>query len=164
MQKTIHSVLITVLLTSLLAIGCIIAYAFPAAADQQKTALEAQILTVYREFLNAQNAHDLERIGSFFVEGPDFLWVSDGRSVWGREATLARMGSFQKAPVWKVHPELDQASVVQLGPETAMLHFPLELEIGQRANPDRLGFLVSALFVRNELDWRIAALLTTARK
>ncbi|WP_422022547.1 nuclear transport factor 2 family protein [Roseibium sp.] len=151
-------------LSLLIAIGIVAAYVLPVAAGSDQNQLEAEIRAVYGEFMDAQNARDLDRAGSFFIDGPDFLWVSDGRSVWGREATLERMGNFQKAAVWTVHPELELARIIRLGPETAMLHFPLVLEIGQEANPNRLGFLVSALFVRNGDDWRIASLLTTGRK
>ncbi|MTI44745.1 uncharacterized protein (TIGR02246 family) [Roseibium hamelinense] len=151
-------------LSLLIAIGIVAAYVQPVAAGSDQHQLETEIRAVYGEFMDAQNARDLDRVGSFFIDGPDFLWVSDGRSVWGRKATLERMGSFQKAAVWKVHPELELARIVRLGSESAMMHFPLVLEIGQEANPNRLGLLVSALFVRRGEDWRIASLLTTGRK
>jgi uncharacterized protein (TIGR02246 family) len=151
-------------LSLLIAIGIVAAYVLPVAAGSEQNQLETEIRAVYGEFMDAQNARNLDRVGSFFIDGPDFLWVSDGRSVWGQEATLERMGSFQKAAIWKVHPELELARIIGLGPESAMMHFPLVLEIGQEATPNRLGFLVSALFVRRGEDWRIASLLTTGRK
>ena len=61
-----------------------------------------QVRATYRHFAEAQNAHDLERIGAFFVDGLEFLWISDGKSVWGREAVLARMSGVQKAVIWRV--------------------------------------------------------------
>jgi uncharacterized protein (TIGR02246 family) len=123
-----------------------------------------QVRATYLRFAEAQNARDAQRIGAFFVDGPDFLWVSDGKSFWGREAVLARMGSFQKAAVWRVEPELDAASVIELAPEAALLHMPLTLVIGSVEAPDRLRFLVTILFVRETGAWRIAALLTTNEK
>lgn len=119
---------------------------------------------IYRDFAAAQNAHDLVRVGEIFVDGPDFLWVSDGQSFWGREAVLARMGGFQKAETWRVEPELARSRLVELGADTALLHVPLTLVIGPAGNPDRLRFLVSILFVRVDGAWRIAALLTTSEK
>ena len=123
-----------------------------------------EVLDVYQAFAAAQNARDTARIGTFFIDGPDFLWVSDGQSFWGREATLARMSSFQKAAVWRVVPDLDHARVVEQADGVALLHMPLVLEIGSAAAPDHLRFLVSILFRKEAAGWRIAALLTTTQK
>lgn len=122
------------------------------------------ILTVYRGFAEAQNARDLDRIGAYFVDGPDFLWVSDGQSIWGRPDVLKRMSGFQKAEVWHVVPDLDHARVVDLDPDVVMLHLPLMLELGDAAAPDRLRFLVSILFRNQQNGWKIASLLTTTQK
>jgi uncharacterized protein (TIGR02246 family) len=122
------------------------------------------VLAVYQAFAAAQNTRDTGQIGAFFIDGPDFLWVSDGRSYWGREAVLARMGSFQKAEVWHVVPDLASARVVFVEPGVAILNMRLVLEIGAAADPDELGFLVSIVFRRIDDDWRIAALLTTNDK
>ncbi len=123
-----------------------------------------EIRATYDRFAEAQNARDLDRIGAFFVDGPEFLWVSDGRSYWGREAVLARMAGFQKAEIWRVEPGLDASAVVELDDMTAMLHMPLTLVIGPSASPDHLPFLVTILFVRRDETWRIASLLTTTAK
>ncbi|MGF1560559.1 MAG: nuclear transport factor 2 family protein [Geminicoccaceae bacterium] len=127
--------------------------------------VEDEILEVYKQFAQAQNARDPERIGAFFIDAPQFLWVSDGKSFWGRDAVLARMGSFQKAEIWRVEPALDEAEVVPLADGAAMLHMPLTLVIGQAAAPNQLPFLVSIVFTRKDQEpWRIAALLTTGEK
>jgi ketosteroid isomerase-like protein len=122
-----------------------------------------EIRAAYLGFADAQNARDPDRIRSHFVQGDDFLWVSDGKTFWGSDAVIARMSSFQKADVWFVEPDLDAGRVVELDDMTALLHMPLTLVIGNSENPNRLGFLVSILFVKSE-DWRIAALLTTTAK
>lgn len=123
-----------------------------------------EVLDVYGAFAEAQNARDPARIGAFFIDGPDFLWVSDGQTFWGREAAIARMSSFQEAAVWRVVPDLDHARVIEQGEGVALLHMPLILEIGAEAAPDRLRFLVSILFRDAGDGWRIAALLTTTQK
>ncbi|HEU0222548.1 MAG TPA: nuclear transport factor 2 family protein [Paracoccaceae bacterium] len=133
--------------------------AAPAGAGSPEEVREA-----YLAFAADQNRRDTARIGRHFIEGPELLWVSDGKSYWGAESILARMGSFQKAEIWRVEPEIDAARIVELDPTTALLHMPLTLVIGAAAKPDRLRFLVSLLFVRQEADWKIAALLTTAEK
>ena len=122
------------------------------------------VLAVYSQFAQAQNTRELDKVGTFFIDGPQFLWVSDGRSYWGRDQVLARMSGFQKAEHWQVVPALDKAEVIALDPDVALLHMPLVLEIGTDAAPDKLPFLVSILFRRSDQTWRIAALLTTPYK
>jgi hypothetical protein len=68
------------------------------------------------------------------LDGPRFLWVSDGKSFWGREAMLERMASFQEAEVWQVDPDLEKAVAVEIGPETGYLHLPLQLTIGAKTS------------------------------
>jgi hypothetical protein len=119
---------------------------------------------LYGRFLAAQNAHDLEGVRALLWDSPRFLWVSDGRSFWGPDALVERMAQFQKAPVWRVEPELDAAVPVELDATTAYLHLPLTLVIGSVESPDRLPWLVSMLGVRTDRGWRIAALLTTVDK
>ena len=123
-----------------------------------------EVRALYERFAAAQNAHDLDRVRPLLLDAPQFLWVSDGQSFWGRDAVLARMASFQRAEVWRVEPELDRAVAVPVNDAAAYLHLPLVLVIGAKDNPDRLPFLVSVLGVQTRAGWRIAALFTTTQK
>lgn len=128
---------------------------------------DAGLLSTYGRFVGAQNAGDLETVRSLFTETPRFLWVSDGQSIWGRDAAIERMSLFRRSEVWHVTPALDEAVAVTLGPQAAYLHLPLDLAIGARdPGPDLLHFLVSMLCHRGQEGepWRIAALFTTMRK
>lgn len=121
-----------------------------------------EVLATYARFLAAQNAHDIPAAREVLWESPDFLWVSDGRSFWGREAMLARMAGFQQVEVWRARPDLDRARFVEVSDKSAYIHMPLLLQIGSRADGVQdIRFLVSLLFVRSAPDWRIAALFTT---
>ena len=123
-----------------------------------------EVRAVYARFVSAQNAHDLAAVRAVLLEFPQFLWVSDGMSVWGPDPTLERMGQFQRAPVWRVEPDLDRAVAVPVGADAAFLHLPLLLVIGAEPAPDRLRFLVSVLGRATPQGWRIAALFTTTEK
>src|SRR5882724_5891804 len=68
--------------------------------------------TLYRQFAAAQNLRDLEKVGALLLDSPEFLWVSDGKSIWGHDAVLKRMALFQEARVWRVEPDLDKAVAV----------------------------------------------------
>ena len=119
------------------------------------------ILAAYQRFLGAQNARDLERAKAELIETPDALWVSDGKSIWTREAIVARMSQFQKLEVWHAEPLLDKARIVDVATDVAYLHMPLDLKLGTAAEPSLTRFLVSILFRRTPAGWKIAALFTT---
>lgn len=130
-------------------------------------AADADVLATYRRFVAAQNAGDLDAVRDLFTETPRFLWVSDGQSIWGRDAAIARMAVFRTSEVWQVTPDLAGAVPVPLDDHTAYLHLSLELAIGSRdPGPDHLHFLVSMLAHREQPGdaFRIAALFTTTRK
>jgi ketosteroid isomerase-like protein len=119
------------------------------------------VLAAYDRFVSAQNARDLSRVREALLDSPDFLWVSDGKSVWGRDALIERMGRFQSLEVWRAEPFLDRARIVEVSPDVAYIHMPLDLHLGSRAEPSVTRFLVSILCRRTADGWRIAALFTT---
>ena len=125
-----------------------------------------ELVDTYKRFVTAQNANDLATVRELFTETPRFLWVSDGQSVWGRDAAIERMGLFRQSEVWQVTPDLDSAVTVTLDERTAYLHLSLVLAIGAKSGPDQLPFLVSLLGIRESASapFRIAALFTTTRK
>jgi len=144
------------------AIVAIAMLALTAAAPAVRAGTAEDVTTLYLAFAAAQNDHDLARVRGLLLDSPQFLWVSDGKSIWGREAVLKRMALFQEARIWHVEPELERSAVVPVGSDAAYLHLPLELAIAfSPAPPERLRFLVSVLFVRTREGWRIAALFTT---
>jgi len=136
--------------------ACLVSSAQAAPVD------EAQDL--YRHFVAAQNTHDLDSVRALLLDSPRFLWVSDGKTFWGRDTMIERMASFQQAQIWRVEPNLDKAVPVEVNEEAAYLHLPLTLVIGASSGPDRLRFLVSMLAVRTGDGWKIAALFTTTEK
>ncbi len=141
----------------ILALG--IALARPAAADP-----EQEIRDLYAAFVTAQNEHDIDAVRSLLSDRPDFLWISDGRPVWGREAMLARMADFQKAEVWRVEPEYAASQVIRLDEDTAVFHLPLLLVLGTKADPAQLKWLVEVICQKEAAGWRIAGLYTAQDK
>jgi hypothetical protein len=145
---------------SLVAIAWFILFSVSCSASGTKDDVRA----LYLRFVTAQNIRNLDEVGAHFIDSPEFLWVSDGKSFWGRKATLERMKGFQEAEVWRVEPDLQGAKVVEVTESTAYLHLALDLVIGAAAKPDRIPFLVSALCVKTAQGWKIAALFTTTAK
>ena len=118
---------------------------------------------LYDEFVVAENTSDFARLRTVLWDSPQFLWVTNGLSIWDRDAAIARMSAYHTAEIWHIEADTAHAAVVELNPQTAYLHVRLELTIGSKAQgPDHYRFLVSALCVETPVGWRIAALFTTA--
>jgi uncharacterized protein (TIGR02246 family) len=124
----------------------------------------AAIVDLYKRFSEAQNARDLAGVRAVLSARPDFLWISDGKPFWGRDAMLERMAGFQKAEVWLVEPDYASARTVMVSADSAYLHIPLVLVLGSKDKPARLKWLVAMLCVREDQQWKIAALFTTEDK
>jgi uncharacterized protein (TIGR02246 family) len=124
-----------------------------------------EVRALYQQFVSAQNAGDLQKVRALLVDTADFLWVTDGMAVWGRDVAVERMSLFQKSEIWRVEPGLDQSRTVALGADAAIFHLPLVLVIGSSSpGPARLKFLVEVVCRKTPEGWRIAALLTTTDK
>ena len=136
-----------------------VAMTAPASADPAM-----EIRALYQNFVAAQNARDLAKVRTFFVQSPQFLWVSDGMAFWGPDAVLERMALFQGAKVWHVEPALENSVAVDVSGDAAFLHLPLVLTIGPDAAPQKFPFLVDVLCTETGAGWRIAALFTTTEK
>jgi uncharacterized protein (TIGR02246 family) len=143
------------ILALLLAVGL----GAPAHADPRQ-----DIRALYETFVTAQNAHDIDAVRAVLSDSPDFLWITDGRPVWGRDEMLARMAGFQNAEVWQVEPEYNSSRVIVLDDDTAVFHIPLVLVIGSKADPARLRWLVEVLCQKEAAGWRIAGLFTSVDK
>lgn len=144
---------------SILAFAASMMLAAPALADPQQ-----DIRDLYTAFVTAQNAHDIDAVRPLLSDRPDFLWISDGHPVWGREAMLKRMAGFQSAEVWRVEPEYGASQVILLDQDTAVFHLPLLLVLGSKADPARLRWLVEVICQKEATGWRIAGLYTTQDK
>jgi len=122
----------------------------------------AEARALYNRFVAAENTNDFDAVRSVLLDSPEFLWVTNGLSIWGREAAVRRMTDYHTAEVWHIQPENARAVAVEVSPAASFLHVPLELSIGSKADgPDHFHFLVSALCVATPQGWRIAALFTT---
>src|SRR3712207_1823356 len=101
---------------------------FAAAPAIAGPAEEARAL--YAEFVTAQNAHDLAGVRRTFLDSPRFLWVTNGLTVWGADAAIARLTRFHANEVWRIEPDEGRSRAVEVNAATAFLNVPLVLVIG----------------------------------
>jgi ketosteroid isomerase-like protein len=84
--KTILAMLALVLMVST-------GYALAAADDEVKATFD--------RFVAAQNAHDVSAVRDLLLDSPNFLWVTRGAPIWGRDAALKRFETLYQG-TWKL--------------------------------------------------------------
>lgn len=124
-----------------------------------KTDGSAQAQALFERFVAAQNAHDPAAVEALLWNSPDFLWITRGVPVWGREAAMERFRALYRG-TWRLDPDMAQFRAVTLGTGTAQLFVPVLFTIGpagQPAQPTR--FLLNQTLRREGDTWLIASIL-----
>ena len=114
--------------------------------------------TFYR-FVAAQNTHDVSAVRDVLLDSPNFLWVTRGTQIWGRDAALKRLETLYQG-TWKLSPDTANLKVVLLTDTTAQLFVPIMFNIGPSGQPaPDAPFLMNQTLVKTAAGWRIASLL-----
>jgi uncharacterized protein (TIGR02246 family) len=120
---------------------------------------EAEIRAVFERFVSAQNAHDLQAVGEILSDSEDFLWITRGTPVWGRQAALDRFEALYEG-TWSLEPKMGEFKVLELGEDSAQLFVPVTFMIapaGQTAQPS--DFLMNQTLVKTAAGWKISSIL-----
>ena len=113
----------------------------------------------FDQFVNAQNAHDVAAVRELLLDSPNFLWVTRGTPIWGREAALKRFEALYQG-TWKLSPDASNLKVVLVNDMTAQVYVPITFNIGPAGQqaPDAL-FLMNQTLIKTAAGWRIANIL-----
>ncbi len=121
---------------------------------------EGDARALFERFVAAQNAHDAAAVEALLWNSPDFLWITRGQAIWGREAAMERFRVLYRG-TWRLEPDMSQFRAVALGPGAAQLFVPVLFTIGapgQAAQPAR--FLMNQTLRRDgDSTWRVASIL-----
>ena len=123
------------------------------------TGSEDEIRALFERFVAAQNAHDLQAVGEILSDSEEFLWITRGAPVWGREAALQRFQALYEG-TWRLDPNMAEFKVIELSGDSVQLFVPVTFMIapaGQTAQPSK--FLMSQVLVRAGQGWKIASIL-----
>ncbi|MBS0396128.1 MAG: nuclear transport factor 2 family protein [Proteobacteria bacterium] len=119
----------------------------------------AEVRTAFATFVAAQNAHDLGAVAKLLREGPEFVWVTRGTAIWGRDKALERFAALY-AGTWELKADPAEARVVLLAPSVAQLIAPVRFRIGPPGQPaSELEFVMTQAWVREGDTWRVGSLL-----
>ena len=117
------------------------------------------VKAVFDRFVAAQNAHDLSTVRDALWDSPNFLWVTRGAPIWGRDAALKRFETLYQG-TWKLSPDMSNLKVIVLTDTAAELFVPIMFNIGPPGQPaPDAPFLMNQTLVKTAAGWRIASIL-----
>jgi ketosteroid isomerase-like protein len=128
-------------------------------AGSVQAGTEDEVKAQFSKFVAAQNAHDLKAVGDMLLDSPQFLWITRGAPIWGREAALKRFEALYQG-TWSLDPKADELKVFEVQPGVAQLYVPITFMIapaGQTAQPMR--FLMNQILVKTPEGWKISSVL-----
>ena len=126
---------------------------------QALAGVDDDVKATFDRFVAAQNAHDVSAVRDLLLDSPNFLWVTRGAPIWGREAALKRFETLYQG-TWKLSPDTSNLKVVLLNDTTAQLFVPIMFNIGPAGQPaPDAPFLMNQTLVKTAAGWRIANIL-----
>ena len=128
-------------------------------AGSVQAGTEDEVKAQFSKFVAAQNAHDLKAVSDTLLDSPQFLWITRGAPIWGREAALKRFEALYQG-TWSLDPKADELKVFEVQPGVAQLYVPITFMIapaGQTAQPTR--FLMNQILVKTPEGWRVSSIL-----
>jgi hypothetical protein len=118
-----------------------------------------EVRQAFERFVAAQNAHDVRAVEGLLLDSPDFLWITRGTPVWGREAALKRFEALYKG-TWQLAPEAGALKVVMLEQNAAQLFVPIAFTIGAPGQaPQSTRFLMNQVLVKTPAGWKVSSIL-----
>jgi hypothetical protein len=113
----------------------------------------------FQEFVVVQNARDLTKLKLVLLDSPDFLWVSGGVAIWGRDAALRRFAELYKG-TWKLEPNMAAYRSQQLAADVAEIFVPILITVGPAGKPaTKLKVLMNLIYIHVGNDWKLAKIL-----
>jgi uncharacterized protein (TIGR02246 family) len=128
-------------------------------AGSAQAGTEDEVKAQFNKFVAAQNAHDLKAVSDMLLDSPQFLWITRGAPIWGREAALKRFEALYQG-TWSLDPKTDELKVFEIQPGVAQVYVPITFMIapaGQTAQPMR--FLMNQVLVKTPGGWKVSSVL-----
>lgn len=147
---------------SLARIAAVAMLPLPTAGGPAWAGAQDDVLALFRKFIAAQNAHDLNAVAEILQDSPQFLWVTRGTAVWGRDAALKQFEASYKG-TWLLEPKFDEVKVSELSSGVVRVMAPSIFTIappGKTAEPRR--FLLTQFYVMTPAGWKLSTIVPYA--
>lgn len=120
---------------------------------------EDEVKASFGRFVAAQNAHDVSAVRDLLLDSQNFLWITRGTPIWGRDAAIKRFETLYQG-TWKLSPDASGLKVIVLSATTAQLFCPIVFNIGPSGQPaPDAPVLMNMTLVKTAKGWRIASIL-----
>ena len=127
-----------------------------------RAGVEEEVRAAFERFVQVQNAHDGKALEGLLLDSGQFLWITRGTPIWGREAALQRFAQNYQG-TWKLEPEWAALRVVPVGSEAAQLFVPVQFTIGPAGQAPAVSrFYINQLFLKTGTGWRVVSILPIA--
>lgn len=121
--------------------------------------VDEDVRATFDRFVAAQNAHDIATVRDLLLDSPNFLWVTRGAPIWGRDAALKRFETMYQG-TWKLSPDTSNLKVISRSDTSAELFVPIIFNIGPTGQPTPdVPFLMIQTLVKTAAGWRISSIL-----
>lgn len=141
------------------AIFVMLAAVFTLSGGYAFASVDDDVKATFDRFVAAQNAHDVSAVRDVLLDSPNFLWVTRGVPIWGRDAALKRFETLYQG-TWKLSPDTANLKVVLVTDTTAQLFVPIMFNIGAPGQPaSDAPFLMNQTLVKTAAGWRIASIV-----
>lgn len=133
--------------------------AFAVLAAPLAPASPEEVRQTFERFVAAQNAHDVKAVEGLLLDSVDFLWITRGTPIWGREAGLKRFKALYEG-TWQLAPEAGTLKVLMLGEGAAQVFVPISFSIGAPGQASQTTrFLMNLVLVKTPSGWKVSAIL-----
>jgi hypothetical protein len=123
-----------------------------------------QLRALYKQLIDAENAHDIAAVGRFIWDSPSALFVAKTKNpavgnwagFWGKDVVLDHLGELYRG-TFVMAPDYSRERVVQLDRGVAETYVPLQISVayaGQSGTPK--PFLMIVEWVRVGGEWKMA--------
>lgn len=128
-------------------------------AGNAASAPEDDVKAQFDRFVAAQNAHDANAVRELLLDSPNFLWITRGTTIWGRDAAINRFESYYQG-TWHLAPDSSTVRIFMLSETAAQLYVSIMFTTGAVGQPAQATpVLMNQTFVKTPSGWRVASLL-----
>jgi ketosteroid isomerase-like protein len=143
-------------------VGCLAAYValvLLALTIRPAAATEGEVRDAFQRFVAAQNAHDLKEVESLLLESPNFLWITRGTPIWGRDDAVKRFSVLYKG-TWRLEPDDSGLKIMMIGDAAAQIYVPILFTIGAPGQQaQQMRFLFNQVLVKTAGGWKVSSIL-----
>lgn len=121
--------------------------------------MEDEVRAVFDKYIAIQNAHDLKSMRSLLADSPDFLWISRGKPIWGREAALKSLEERYKGS-WRIDVDRKELRIISVSRRVAQVYALTLLTVGDPGvDPAKSRLYINLMMVKKPEGWQIVSIL-----